>query len=112
MSLLDLLPPSEDNNKDDTSTLEDTDFATLWPNVWTLCTMPVGPDGKKRELSTLLFFVEGAVWKARLSERNHHLDLWSGGKTFNDAVEGLESSLRQRPVPWRKQQLPRAGGKR
>jgi hypothetical protein len=99
------------NPDDPTGGFCDETFAAEFPVVHELCTSP-GPDPKKvRTLSTLLFFVEGGQWKVRLSERNHKLDLWSGGATLQEALNGLEKALALRPVPWRKQQLPAYGRK-
>ena len=87
-------------------TIDDPAFSGRFPTVWSLCTQPVDSKGKPRLLSTLLFFIESGTWKVRLAERNHRLDLWAGGDTFDAAFEQLEASLMKRPVPWRKATVP------
>lgn len=106
MSIRDLLPVNPESNETPGGTLDDAEFIESYPNVSTLCFGALGPDGKPRQLSTLLFFVEFGAWKVRLSERNVRCDLWSGGKSFREAMDALEAQLSQRPVPWRKQTLP------
>lgn len=87
-------------------TAEDDAFCSRFPTVWSLCTHPVDGAGKPRMLATLLFFIEAGAWKVRLAERNHRLDLWAGGDTFDAAMETLEAMLMKRPVPWRKAAAP------
>lgn len=106
MAISDFLPKSPSDMAGDGGSLDDSDFSSLYPALWEMCTAPFGPDGKPRDNASLLFFVEGASWKVRLSERNYRLDLWAGGSTFSEALACLEGQLHKRPVAWRKQTIP------
>lgn len=109
MGLNDLFPATNPSDPVVFSLQEDAEFTDAAPTVWSLCCTAFHEDGKPRQVSTLLFFIEAGAWKARLSERNHHLDLWGGGPTFRAALESLEGQLTKRPVPWRKQTPMKSG---
>jgi hypothetical protein len=111
MGISDLFPSADKSAMPAIGSIDDPEFASLYPVTWSLCTVPQDDLGKDRETSTLLFFADGGAWKVRLSERNHRLTLWGGGSTFSEALAGLESQLLKRPVPWRKDPPAKGNGR-
>jgi len=107
MKIEDLLPPPGDEPTDVPGDASDPEFETEFPRMWTLCSAPVDGTGKKRQTSTLVFFLDAGSWKVRLSERNVCLDLWGGGATFRAALAHLEAQLSKSPVPWRRPTVTR-----
>jgi hypothetical protein len=58
-------------------------------------------DGKKRETSTLLVFVEGGMWKCRLNDRATKLSAWVSAESWESLIETVESSLKVGSLEWR-----------
>jgi len=111
MALSDYFPAEGSPEAAAQSAMDDPEFCATFPRVWELCSAPVGSDGKVRQLSTLMFFLDGGGWKCRLSERNYGLDLWAFGPTFRASLEVLDAQLAKSPVPWRRQS-PLPGARR
>ena len=59
-------------------------------------------DGKERQPATLLLFTEGAVWKARILDREGDEQAFITGRTLVELIDTLEAGLVNGGLDWRK----------
>lgn len=91
----------------------DADLAGTCPVLHEFLTLTQLPDGRVRQTSSLLVFVEGQVFKAVLNERDTELALWATSESLQGLFAELEARLNAPIVDWRpqKRQSAPAGGK-
>jgi hypothetical protein len=80
------------------------------PTVWEFLTLAKWPDGKPRELGTVLFFCDGAGLKARLMDNDCGLCAFSVIDTAEGVWNGVEHALTSTSTDWRPAAKP--GGQR
>jgi len=92
----------------------DAVLADAYPAVHEFLTDTTGPDGKGRQTSTLMLFVEPPLWKLCLNERDAGLSLWASGESLDQALVNLEERLTAPVVEWRRKpaEKPQKPGKR
>jgi len=79
----------------------DADLAASCPALHEFLTVSRLPDGTSRQVSTLLVFTEGQLWKAVLNERDGDLSLWATAETLQGLWHELEARLTAPVVEWR-----------
>lgn len=84
------------------------DLLANCPLVHQYVTDALWEDGEERMVSTLMFFTDGALWKALLNDRALALLLWGEGETPETAVASIEERLATGCATWR----AATGGKR
>lgn len=82
------------------------------PTVWEFLTMTKWPDGKSRELGTVLFFCDGAGLKARLMDNDAGLCAFTVIDTSEGLWQGVEHALTSTSTDWRPAARPNGNGKR
>jgi len=75
--------------------------ATRFPAIFDFLTATL-IEGRKREASSLIFFVEGGQPKVCLSVRDGGRVCFHTGEGFQDALESLEANLQAGVVDWRR----------
>jgi len=80
----------------------DAVLSDSYPAVHEFMTSVEGPEGKARQTSTLMVFVEPPLWKICLNERDAGLSLWASGETLDQALQNLEERLTAPVVEWRR----------
>jgi len=83
------------------SRAEDPWIKADMPILHEFLTAVVDDDGKARQTSSLVVFVEDGMFKVCLSERDHGLCLWGASSTLQGAMEAIEVSLSAEHVDWR-----------
>jgi len=80
----------------------DEDFLGEYPILHTFLCQTVGDDSKPRHTSVLTLFVEDAVWKGVLHERQAQLCLWASGDSHRAVLRCMEDRLASGQAEWRK----------
>ncbi len=79
-------------------------FAETYPAVWeflTLAEIDLGDLRQKRQTATLSVFVQDALWKVFLNDRQTQQCVCVAARTFTALLEALEATLTSDEVPWR-----------
>lgn len=79
------------------------DLAERSPVLAQYLTADLWPDGKPREHSSLIIFVEGGSFKVCLSDKSTNKSLWCTCRSFDEIPEALECRLTEELVDWRNQ---------
>jgi len=75
-----------------------------FPAIWEFLSV-TEVDGRKREPSSLILFVEAGWPKVCLSDRDRQMTCFETGGTFLEALEALETNLEAGMVDWRKKKV-------
>jgi len=91
----------ESNGDSSRDRLLDEDFFEEWPTVWEYLSETRFDDGKPRETSTVLIFVDAERLKVCLSDREANEVAFVSGATFKEAMDALERGLAGGTLDWR-----------
>jgi hypothetical protein len=82
------------------------------PTVWEFLTLAQWPDGKPRQLGSVLFFVDGAGLKARIMDNDCEQCAFGVIDTAEGVWHGVELMLTSVSTDWRPVSKPGAQRKR
>jgi len=72
-----------------------------FPTLWEFLTLSVWPDGSRRELGTILLFVDGASLKACLKDKNGPRTCFLTAPDPDTLLLSVEEGLAQNTLDWR-----------
>lgn len=81
--------------------IDDKEFSTLYPMLFSYMTQAQWPDGTAREVSTLSIFADGGMAKCVLKDRATGLCLWASCPNLSNLFGVLESLLNDPGAEWR-----------
>ena len=81
---------------------DDSGFAAAYPAVWEYLTEREWEKGKKRETSTLTFFVDEDEWKIAFNDRGNQRAAFITASSFTEVLAALEQGLQEDSLDWRK----------
>lgn len=86
---------------------------TAFPAIWDFLTDQSETDGKPRQTTTFLFFVQDGQFKVCVKDRQNGLQAFVSASGAQDVVEAIEAGLRNATLDWRDDPFAKGGkGKR
>lgn len=79
----------------------DTDFQSLFPDLWEALSMRREADGTQRETHTLFVCTDGSDWKFLLKDRSEDVQAWFTAVTFNDGLRMCQIACATGKADWR-----------
>lgn len=83
------------------SSPEVCELALQWPQIYEYLTQRVYADGSPRQLSSLLLFTDGPMFRLMLKDPDAKLCCWVSGRSLAAAIAALEAALCDPEHEWR-----------
>lgn len=71
------------------------------PDLFAFLSASAWPDGSSRLTGTLMLFVDGAVWKAWLHDKDQALGCFVSASSLNDCLDAAERAVGDPGADWR-----------
>lgn len=88
---------------------QDEDFYARYPTLWEYLTAFKWDDGKPRQTSTLLIFVDSGVLKICINDRDNNRSAFVSKGTVEETLMAMESALLEESIEWRARQTYNKG---
>lgn len=89
---------------------DDQDFRQLYPNLYEYLFTDRWADGSVRQTSTLSVFSDNGALKVVLNDRDNNRSAFFSAKRFNEALESMETALREETVDWKSRSHTKPAG--